>query len=722
MKSRILFLLVALVGSAAAQYTTVTASAIQDGTGATLQTGSICFDAVDPLGNEISYKAGGGGQAVRGEVCRDVLNGAIQTTYKGVAKGTFQVADTTLTVPANICYAATVKTAAGRVVLGSQPVYPDSPSGYDCLQPSGTTFNFDAYPPTLVGFAALIPPTVTGNLSVVGTLGVSGLSSFGRVLALQGITEYGFKFNVKDYGATGDGSTNDSPAFVAARTAADTYGGCVWVPPPSVAYRVNLTHSNQFIPLCIKGVPNLSTLKPYADGTAVITVDATANSVQPITLEGLVIQGQTGFSNSIGILFKGGYTGATLVQSDHHNLQHLVIDGTTGFLFKSLIEVHGRMIWGTFRDLNLKYGYAGIKVTEDNTNEYNGAFNNNTFDKVAIQQIKGRGFAVDYTRTTGGELVAQSLVFTHGTIQGACLDTTITDCAGFYGKNTEVVDITANHLEDNGTLSADAKGAHVRLTGTAGAGYAQGFNVSGNEMTLGQYGTYVDAILAFGVIGGGNRVNVSTKPIYVATSHANSAVTILDDSKSSGAATITADANGDKHVFQPLLGAPPFYNQKSATTDESVAGITFVNLTNSSGRTLTTLSGGAPNQTVILFQAGSGTTTLTHGTSTNNMNLQPCAGNSLLTPGQSIVLQFNGTTWHIVGAPINVLCPTTIDVLGGSRFGAIAVGSLPSAASASGIMYRVTDSTAISAEGQTCVGGSSNVALAFSNGSVWKCF
>jgi len=50
------------------------------------------------------------------------------------------------------------------------------------------------------------------------------------------------------------------------------------------------------------------------------------------------------------------------------------------------------------------------------------------------------------------------------------------------------------------------------------------------------------------------------------------------------------------------------------------------------------------------------------------------------------------------------------------------VGVLPSASSHAGAMIEVTDSTTISSEGQTCVGSSSHTALAFSNGSVWKCF
>jgi hypothetical protein len=56
-------------------------------------------------------------------------------------------------------------------------------------------------------------------------------------------------------------------------------------------------------------------------------------------------------------------------------------------------------------------------------------------------------------------------------------------------------------------------------------------------------------------------------------------------------------------------------------------------------------------------------------------------------------------------------------VLGGST-----VASLPPANQSIGAMLRVADSTAITIEGQACVGGGTNTALAFSNGSAWKCF
>lgn len=52
----------------------------------------------------------------------------------------------------------------------------------------------------------------------------------------------------------------------------------------------------------------------------------------------------------------------------------------------------------------------------------------------------------------------------------------------------------------------------------------------------------------------------------------------------------------------------------------------------------------------------------------------------------------------------------------------LTVGSLPRASTSTGQVFTVTDSTAVTTEGQPCAGGSSNKALAFSNGTNWKCF
>jgi hypothetical protein len=63
-------------------------------------------------------------------------------------------------------------------------------------------------------------------------------------------------------------------------------------------------------------------------------------------------------------------------------------------------------------------------------------------------------------------------------------------------------------------------------------------------------------------------------------------------------------------------------------------------------------------------------------------------------------------------------CPSYTNV--GSTAPVI-VGNLPSASANPFAMIPVTDSTTIFVEGQSCAGGSSNKALAFSNGISWKC-
>jgi len=52
----------------------------------------------------------------------------------------------------------------------------------------------------------------------------------------------------------------------------------------------------------------------------------------------------------------------------------------------------------------------------------------------------------------------------------------------------------------------------------------------------------------------------------------------------------------------------------------------------------------------------------------------------------------------------------------------IAVSALPTASTHAGFTQVVSDSTSIVTEGQTCVGSSGTSALAFSNGTIWKCF
>ena len=62
-----------------------------------------------------------------------------------------------------------------------------------------------------------------------------------------------------------------------------------------------------------------------------------------------------------------------------------------------------------------------------------------------------------------------------------------------------------------------------------------------------------------------------------------------------------------------------------------------------------------------------------------------------------------------------------VNTIGGFNSASVTVSSLPSASANSGLRRTVSDSSAITSQGQTCVGGGSVVAQAFSDGSVWHC-
>jgi hypothetical protein len=98
---------------------------------------------------------------------------------------------------------------------------------------------------------------------------------------------------------------------------------------------------------------------------------------------------------------------------------------------------------------------------------------------------------------------------------------------------------------------------------------------------------------------------------------------------------------------------------------------------------------------------------------------------STTTNTEQFIAQVCGgvTTYPDVGGQTPTSSPPAINTTGALQMAPTTVGALPAAAAGNaGQMFEVTDSTAVASEGQTCVGGSTNKALAFSNGSVWKCF
>lgn len=197
-----------------------------------------------------------------------------------------------------------------------------------------------------------------------------------------------------------------------------------------------------------------------------------------------------------------------------------------------------------------------------------------------------------------------------------------------------------------------------------------------------------------------------------------------------------------KHIFLPAghsvifnLGPPAGVSSSATSGGSLTTGVTVYYGVSAMGR-----DGGETAVTGPVSCTPSGgnltcTTTWTAlpGAVTYNVyhcNVSSCAGTNSAQVGITTT-SFADSTGANVGARLG---PTfgasglsTVDATG--LYGPQVAFSVPttvtglgSAATNLNSMRVVTDSTAISAEGQTCVGSSTNTALAFSNGTIWKCF
>jgi len=147
-------------------YTTVSATALKDATGALISSATIHFQPVTSKGQATSFRAGNGGQTSSRAVTTQVVNGAFS----------IQLADTFLTVPQYIAYSVTVTDdATGATLLGS---------GYSAFQPTGSTFSFDTFTPNLQPGVTVQP----GPQGPQGDQGIQGATGATGQTGIQGAT------------------------------------------------------------------------------------------------------------------------------------------------------------------------------------------------------------------------------------------------------------------------------------------------------------------------------------------------------------------------------------------------------------------------------------------------------------------------------------------------------------------------------------------------------
>ena len=122
-------------------FTQVSGSKLTDSTGALISNATIVFTPCNAGGVPLSFQVGGGGQATDAPVSAPVAGGAFSV----------QLADTSLTQPANICYKVAIY---GRSYLTGQPRPELLGPGY-LIQPTGATWDFDTFIPNVPALATI---------------------------------------------------------------------------------------------------------------------------------------------------------------------------------------------------------------------------------------------------------------------------------------------------------------------------------------------------------------------------------------------------------------------------------------------------------------------------------------------------------------------------------------------------------------------------------------
>jgi hypothetical protein len=236
MKHKLLWLCIAVASPLCAQnFTAVTASHIQDASGALLPSGQFCVQAI--TGNTpFIFQAGGGGIVQTTPACATVANGVLSS---------LSVANSNLTTPANVTYVITVTdNATGNVVIQTAPT-----------QISGYSWDFDSYVPTSTPLAIVQPgPT--------GPAGPAGGSSGGN--------------SVINCGATGGGTADDTAAINSCLASSAGTGLPVWF--PNGTYKVTSLTFTGSVTLIINGI-----VKPSANMTipSSVTVDFQGGQIIP---------------------------------------------------------------------------------------------------------------------------------------------------------------------------------------------------------------------------------------------------------------------------------------------------------------------------------------------------------------------------------------------------------------------------------------------------------
>lgn len=419
--------------------------------------------------------------------------------------------------------------------------------------------------------------------------------------------------SVKDFGAKGDGTTDDTAAFASAIAGLPATGGTLLA--PAGTYLTNFTIAKPHV--VIRGDGRRSTLFKPKINAAVVTYDSTSGAIESNALQDVGFDAAGTSSTSPAVLIKGTNINDWIV------VRRFWMSG-----FTKSINVTGRCIWCTFEDGEI----AGDLSTEAGFDVNTSAFvNHMLIDHVRAGQGAGDGFLI---AATGGQNFF-TIKMLHADPEGNA-------GAGIHFTNVDASEIDTCYIE------ANAIG--VKIDGT----WSRGVNIHGSLIWGTGQNTAIQnhATLTTGLYTG-NFLDTSSAPnntIDIATTHADSHLLIVGNYESGKNHSVTVDVNGLTHVSFGPGGVE--YNTETAAPS-TAARKSEMRFTNSTAIVVNNLTGADIGQTLYVTAAGAGSVRLANAAGGAGQMTFQAGGDLVLNSGGSIVLAYdpNGTTWRPMNQP-----------------------------------------------------------------------
>jgi hypothetical protein len=220
-------------------------------------------------------------------------------------------------------------------------------------------------------------------------------------------------FNVRAFGAKGDGVTDDTAAFVKAITKNVTYA-------PAGIYLINITYSDEKKTLRGDGIER-TIFKPFIATDPVIKLDGdlAGGNISFFAFEDFTIEGNARQGDGLRISNT----------ADVRGCDHLLMDNVRITSCDKGLAVFGRSIWNSFKDVFLDDNYDGFYLQTDM------ACNTWSFVNCATRQNQRHGFYADKTSLAVSGLIDWS--FSNFNTEYNGQDGTVSTIYGFYCNAAE---------------------------------------------------------------------------------------------------------------------------------------------------------------------------------------------------------------------------------------------------------------------------------------------